>query len=225
MIIMVYNTGKGKSPRNQQRSNPRGGPAGSGVPGQGAKPRRKFMGFKQVVGKDGVARGVAVTKARKGVGSGTGTKRSRSNVATIQARTRAAMAAKASGGGGGGTWHQPQQTRTYVVGNAATPTRAKPSKPNTYGGLQPKKRRVIKVKVPRSVSRAGPKSGTGTYQGGKKKKVVTRRRITADGRRVRVVKKNPTSGGTYQGTTKLKRRIKYSYQPKKGGPLATRYAD
>ena len=63
MIIMVYNTGKGKSPRNQQRSNPRGGPAGSGVPGQNGKnKRRKWTGFTQKTFADGRTKGFSTFK-------------------------------------------------------------------------------------------------------------------------------------------------------------------
>ena len=78
---MAYNTGKGNSgskgnnkkngtyggggslPRNQQRRNPQGGPAGSGVPGQNGKnKRRKWTGFTQKTFADGRTKGFSTFK-------------------------------------------------------------------------------------------------------------------------------------------------------------------
>ena len=136
---MVYNTNKGKLPRNQQRRNPQGSPAGSGVPGmkgdaraRGVGATRRVVGLKQVKGKDGVVRGVWVTKQKKLIKRkpGKATAEQRDKWKRLTGATRAARAASAPEKPKGymamrrmNKVKRPQTTSKYIVGQA-TPARS-----------------------------------------------------------------------------------------------------
>lgn len=114
------------------------GPAGSGVPGMSSsnvtskqehRVNRKIVGLKQIKGKDGVVRGVWITKARKPkkksrfIGSS-----QRGKIANIRASTRASMAAK-------GDASSDRANPAYFTGTVTgTATTKKPNKSkNVYG--------------------------------------------------------------------------------------------
>ena len=136
---MAYNTNKGKLPRNQRRRNPRGGPTGSGVPGmkgdaraRGVGATRRVVGLKQVKGKDGVVRGVWVTKQKKLIKRkpGKATAEQRDKWKRLTGATRAARAASAPEKPKGymamrrmNKVKRPQTTSKYIVGQA-TPARS-----------------------------------------------------------------------------------------------------